>query len=160
MLIQAVPFYLAPDDKLYLGESKGRENVFLCLGVPKCLTATQRVPSHPRNGLKSARKERDQPKQPWSHALRSTRRRCVICSSPKEQVRARETLAIRGQSSPKQEHPPAPFPSCLLPSNHREATCLEFAADVLYPILSVCFPQNYEHRQKPKVTLLHFSIPV
>ena len=159
MLILAVPSYSAPDDELYLGVSKGRENLFLCLGVPKRLTATRRVPPHPRNGLKLARKERDRAKRPQSHAPRSARHRSVICSSPKEQVRARETLAVRGQSSPKQECPPALLPSCLLPSNHREATCLALAAAVLYPILSVRFPQNYEHRQKPNLTLLHFSIP-
>lgn len=153
MLILAVPFYSAPDDELYLDALKGRENTFLCLGIPKRLTATE-GPTTSQNSLKSARKERDWPKQPQAHALRSTQGCWVVCSSPREQGRARETLAIQGQSSPNQESPP--FPPCLLPTNHWEVACLEF---FLHPIFSVCFPQNYEHRQKPKLTLLHFSIP-
>lgn len=64
-----------------------------------------------------------------------------------------------GAEWPKPERPPAPFPSCLLPPNHRDAARLERAADVLHPVLSACFPQNHGGRQKPQVTLLHSSIP-
>ena len=141
---------------MYLGVSKGK--CLPCVGVTKCLTATRRLPPHPRNSLKPARKERARLKQPPSPAP-GAHGAAVPSALPKEGVGARETLAAWGQSSPNQECPPAPFPSGLLLSNHREAICLQFTADVLYSILSVYFPQNCEHRQKPKLTLLHFSIP-
>lgn len=108
MLILTVPFYSAPDDELYLGVSEGRENLFQRLGVPKRLTATRRLPPHPRNGLKRARKERDRPKQPQSHAPRSPRHRCVSCSSPKGQVGPGKPSHFGGRATPNRIVLPLP----------------------------------------------------
>lgn len=156
MLILAVPFYSAPDDELFPGESKGREDVLLRSGVPRHSTATRRVPPRPRNGLKLARKGRDRPKQPQSHALRSTRRRGVTGGAARERVRTRRTLSVRGRGAQNRSvlllrsHPVFHITGKQPASNAQQTFCTQ---------LYLRFPPNYEHRQKPKLTLSHLSIP-
>lgn len=121
--------------------------------LSETLAATQRGPTHPRNSLKSIRKETRQSKLLNSHTLRSTRRHCVISLS-KWTIQLGETLAILVQSQQAETGMKSnfrPVPQVLLAglllhlhngplhSNLIKVTCLEFLADVLHWILSMLF---------------------
>lgn len=121
--------------------------------LSETLAATQRGPTHPRNSLKSIRKETRQCKLLKSHALRSTRCHCVISVSPKEHSSQEKPLQFwYGASRLKQGWKATLGLSQVLlaglllhlhngplHSNLIKVTCLEFLADVLHWILSMLF---------------------
>lgn len=84
--------------------------------LSETLTVTQRIPTHPRNSLKSIRKESDQAKQasqiPCSEE--HTVSLCHLCLS-KGTIQLRETLAILVQSQQAETRMKSNFPSQGVP---------------------------------------------
>lgn len=135
----ASAFLLSTGDKLYPppfdSYAKGR-------------TASQKQPETGHKG------ENDQsnPRSPGHHG--------VTCSSPREQVRARETLAVRVRAAQdRSTHLPCSPRVFCRQTTAKRSISLEPQQTICARCLSVCFPQNYKPRQKPKLALWHWSIP-